>query len=360
MIYSILPAFFISVLKTGAASLGLIEGIAQGVADILKAFSGRISDRLNTRKNIAVFGYCLSVITRPFYTIIGSISGIFGLRVTDRVGKGIREAPRDALISFSSDHEDYGKSFGFHRAADTLGSIIGPVVAFIILSFIPIPAGFAVIFWTAFILGVIAVFFFVFVKEIRIDGIFRVLKLGFWKELPPNFKILILSVLILYSGTLPLVILGFAAQDFSYPIKFIPLFFVFHNIFYALFSYPAGFLADGFGRQIVFIIGYLILFLNYLLFFLFKPFLLLLFVLQGLFAAFTDGVLAAAVSGIVKEETRATALGLTSMTQGFGVIIAGIVGGYLWQFLGYKAAFLYGLTLIFSGILIFKWAFERK
>jgi MFS family permease len=129
MVASVFPAFFISVLKTGAESLGLVEGVAEAASNFIKVYSGRWSDRIEKRKVFAIVGYTLSVFTRPFYVFAGSVGAVIGLRLTDRIGKGLRDPPRDALISLSTPKKEMGRSFGYHRAMDTLGAIVGPLVA---------------------------------------------------------------------------------------------------------------------------------------------------------------------------------------------------------------------------------------
>ena len=131
MVSSIFPAFFISVLKTGAESLGLVEGIAEAASNLIKIYSGRWSDRMSRRKIFAVAGYTLSDFTRPFYVLAGSVGAVIGLRLMDRIGKGLRDSPRDALISLSTPKDEIGRSFGYHRAMDTLGAIVGPLVAYV-------------------------------------------------------------------------------------------------------------------------------------------------------------------------------------------------------------------------------------
>jgi MFS-type transporter involved in bile tolerance (Atg22 family) len=137
MVFSVFPAFFTSVLKAGAASLGLVDGIAEGISNFFKIYSGGLSDRLQRRKPLVVAGYVLSVLTRPFYILASTVGGALGLRVLDRVGKGLRDAPRDAIISLSTPKEELGRSFGYHRAMDTLGSVLGPLTAYLILRFFP-------------------------------------------------------------------------------------------------------------------------------------------------------------------------------------------------------------------------------
>src|SRR3989344_4638931 len=151
MIVSVFPAFFSSVLKSVAASLGLIEGVADGLSNITKIFSGRLSDKLQKKKLLALLGYVLSGATRPFYLVSSAAAHVFGIRVIDRIGKGIREAPRDALLSLSTTEESVGRSFGFHRAMDSMGAILGPLVAFLILE--TFPGAFNRVFLTAFFVG---------------------------------------------------------------------------------------------------------------------------------------------------------------------------------------------------------------
>ena len=129
MVLSVFPAFFVSVLKSGAASLGLVEGLADGASNIIKIYSGRLSDTIQKRKIFIFIGYSLSVLTRPFYIFTGSVGAVLGLRFIDRIGKGVREAPRDTIISFSALEGELGRSFGYHRAMDTMGGILGPLVA---------------------------------------------------------------------------------------------------------------------------------------------------------------------------------------------------------------------------------------
>src|ERR1044072_6282166 len=131
MILSAFPAFFSSVLKTGAASLGLVEGIADGASNLLKIYSGGLSDRIQKRRIFMFLGYGLSVLIRPFYMIAGTVAPVLGLRVLDRVGKGVREAPRDVIISASAAEGEIGRSFGYHRAMDTAGAILGTFGAFV-------------------------------------------------------------------------------------------------------------------------------------------------------------------------------------------------------------------------------------
>src|SRR5208282_963511 len=203
MIASIFPAFFISVLKTGAESLGLVEGVADAASNLIKIYSGRWSDRIERRKIFAVAGYTLSVFTRPFYVLAGSVGAVIGLRLTDRIGKGLRDSPRDALISLSTPKEEIGRSFGYHRAMDTLGAIVGPLVAYVVLSYNPV--AFNSVFIIAFIVGLLAVASLWLVQDVRETLQVRQAEafVGFSRRVYGY----LISIFILSIGTLPVAVL---------------------------------------------------------------------------------------------------------------------------------------------------------
>ena len=244
MVSSIFPAFFISVLKTGAESLGLVEGIADAASNLIKIYSGRWSDRIERRKVFAVAGYTLSDFTRPFYVLAGSVGAVIGLRLTDRIGKGLRDSPRDALISLSTPKEEIGRSFGYHRAMDTLGAIVGPLVAYFILSYNPM--AFNSIFITAFSSDFWRLPAYGSCRTS--DKLFRCDA----SKRSPGFSRRVygylVSIFILSIGTLPMAVLLLKTRDLSIAIASIPLFYAISNISYALFSWPAGRAADSLGN----------------------------------------------------------------------------------------------------------------
>src|SRR3989338_607011 len=186
MVLSIFPAFFVSVLKAGAGSLGLVEGLADGLSNIIKIYSGQLSDTIQKRKPFILLGYSLSVATRPFYLLVATVAGVVGLRVTDRVGKGLRDSARDAMLSLSTSKEEMGRAFGFHRAFDTLGAIAGPLIAYFILR--AYPDGFHIVFITAFLAGLLAVITVFFVKEVGGEIKKKNLSLSSFTGLSNNFK----------------------------------------------------------------------------------------------------------------------------------------------------------------------------
>lgn len=355
MIVSVFPAFFSSVLKSGAASLGFIEGVADGLSNITKIFSGRLSDKLQKRKLLALSGYILSVATRPFY-LASSVAGhVLGIRVIDRIGKGIREAPRDALLSLSTNTENVGRSFGFHRAMDSAGAILGPLVAFLILA--NAPESFNMVFMVAFGVGILALFSFVFVKEVHAHatraGLKR-LRLRL-KAHTKEFKLFLLIIFILSIANLPIALLLLRTQDLGLKVSFIPLFYLFFNISNTLFSYRAGRLADTVGDKPVILGGYLLIALAYLLMIYDHTLTALAigFVILGVGYAMTDGVQRSFAARLTSEEERGNAYGLLHAAIGFGVLIAGIVGGILWQNFGATTALSLSLGLILVGLIAF-------
>src|SRR5579862_157254 len=331
MIFSIIPAFFVSVLKAGAASLGLVDGIAESASNLFKIYSGHLSDRFQKRKSLVVAGYSLSVITRPFYPLVGTVGGVLGLRVLDRLGKGLRDAPRDAIISLSSSKEETGRAFGYHRAMDTTGAILGPLVAYLILR--ALPGNFNAIFFTAFAIGIIALATLVFISDVVLTATPR--RLGIvaaFHELSPQFKRFLISIFILSVGALPMAVLLLKTSSLGFVIADIPLLYMVYNVSYAAFSFFAGKLSDRVGAKIVIVCGYLLLVAGYAVLGVASSFWSLMagFFLLGFFPALTDGVqrsFAAQLSGV---ELRGGALGLLNAANGFGLLFAGIGGGYLW------------------------------
>jgi MFS family permease len=351
MVVSVFPAFFISVLKAGAASLGIVDGIAEAASNFFKIYSGNLSDRFQKRKPLIVAGYVLAVATRPFYVFVSTVFGALGLRFTDRIGKGLRDSPRDAVISLSTPKEELGRSFGYHRAMDTTGSILGPLVAYFLLRAFPLH--FNTVFLTSFGIGVFAVLTLFFVSDVAISVVPKrqSIRASFGK-FSQQFKIYALAAFVLGVGSVPVVVALLKTQSLHLMIADIPLFYMIYSVSYALFSLPAGKLSDRIGARSVITIGCLLLLASYAImndatsgvalaigFFVF-----------GLFPGLTDGVqrsLAAQLSGV---ELRGGALGILNAANGFGALVAGIALGYLWQAHGPSAAFLAASGTIFVGL----------
>lgn len=355
MVASVLPAFFISVLKAGAASLGLVEGLAEGASNLIKMYSGRLSDLEKRRKPLIIAGYSLAVLTRPFYLLVSSVSGVIGLRVLDRVGKGLRDAPRDAAISLSTPKEELGTAFGYHRMWDTMGAIVGPLIAFLILA--KFPGAFNTVFISAFILGVFAVVAALLVKDVvgttaKIAAAPR----SYFAALTPSFKRYLIALFFLSFGSLPTAVLLLKTQNFAaLTLASIPLFYMLYNVSYASFSLSAGKMSDKVGAKRVITLGYCILVAGYVfLAFAENPlFLAVGFLILGLFPALTDGVQRALAANLSAANTRGEALGLVNAISGLGLLFAGIGGGYVWAHFGANTALLVAGVFVFVGISIF-------
>ena len=334
-----------------------MEGIADAASNLIKIYSGRWSDRVGRRKVFAVAGYTLSDFTRPFYVLAGSVGAVIGLRLTDRIGKGLRNSPRDALISLSTPKGEIGRSFGYHRAMDTLGAIVGPLVAYVVLSYNPV--AFNSVFIIAFIVGLLAVASLWLVQDIRETLQVRHAEafVGFSRRVYGY----LISIFILSIGTLPVAVLLLKTRDLGMAIASIPLFYAISNISYALFSWPAGRAADAWGTGKIIVIGYGFLILGYLVLVTSSsPAVLAVgFLLVGIFSAFTDGVQRSHLSHLVEDRYKGTGYGYLNAAVGFGALIAGIAGGYVWQQLGDTTALITGACVVGLGLVAFMFSSMR-
>lgn len=352
MIAAVFPAFFISVLKAGAGSLGLVEGIADGASNVIKIYAGHFSDAIQKRKPFIVLGYGLSVITRPVYVLVSTVGGVVGLRLADRIGKGLRDAPRDAIISLSTPKEEMGRAFGFHRMLDTFGAICGPLVVYFILR--AHPEGFGRVFTVSFIVGLLALVSLAFVKDVVGEVRNNNLSLSSLAMFSPGFKRYLVALFLLSAGSVPVAVLLLKTQHLGLTLASIPLFYMLYNISYAGFSVSAGRRSDRVGPQSVMRLGYVILIFGYLIVsFAESPAVLALgFLVLGLFPALTDGVARALAAELSPKERRAGAYGLVNATAGFGLMVAGVGGGYVWEHFGSGYALLLGGALVTLGVLV--------
>ncbi len=354
MVFSVFPAFFTSVLHAGAQSLGFVDGIAEGFSNLFKIYSGNLSDKFQRRKPFVVFGYILAVLTRPFYSIVGTVSGVLGLRVLDRVGKGLRDAPRDAILSLTTPKEEMGRSFGFHRAMDKAGSILGPLVAYLILK--NFPMNFNAVFFTAFFVGIFTIVSLIFISDVIVNNKTNKFSLvSAFKSLSGQFEFFVLSIFILSIGSLPIVIMLLKTQSIGLVVANIPLFYMVYNLSYTGFSTFAGKMGDKFGTRKIIFAGYFILLVGYFFLNLAQSPLFLVggFFLLGLFPALTDGSQRAFASQISEDELRGSALGLLDAAVGLGALISGIGGGFLWEVYGSTTTFVISSIVIVLGLILF-------
>ncbi|MDQ6597832.1 MFS transporter [Bacillus salipaludis] len=342
MIVPILPLYLTAVLHVQVGAIGVIEGIAESTASILKLFSGWITDRIGKHKLLMLMGYGLSNLTKPLFALSASWSQVLIIRFSDRFGKGIRTSPRDALVADSTTKEERGKAFGFRRAMDALGAAIGPLAAFAILA---IYAGnYRLVFWLSVIPGFLAVIliaFFLKEKDRRENVKQASLpKIGF-RNLDRRFIWFSLIFTFFTVGNFSDAFLALRAQDVGMLPAFVPLAFFALNMSSSIFSMPIGMLSDRIGRRPVLISGLLIFAAIYFGFGIVKnvPWIWVLFVLYGFYYAFTEGIQKAYIADIVPEGQRGTAMGTFNAMTGLAALPASIMAGYLWQTFGPVAAF---------------------
>jgi MFS family permease len=364
MVYPLIPVFLTEVLHSSKVFVGLIEGVAESTASLFKIFSGWFSDKIGKRKPIVILGYSLSSISKPLLALVTSGWQVLFIRFGDRVGKGVRTSPRDALIAESSAENRRGASFGLHRAMDSAGAIIGPLLAFLLLPLLNKN------YRHLFLLASIPAFFsvlvlFLWVKEIKIrkkESVISERKKGI--SFDSKFKIFILVVAIFTLGNSSDAFLFLRAKSLGVNLIFIPLLWGFFNLVYTLSSIPAGILSDRIGRKKVILLGFTVYGLAYLGFAFATQALHIwvLFALYGIYYGISDGALRAFVADLVKEEDkRGTAYGFYHGAVGLCALPASLILGFLWQGFGAAVAFSFGAILaILAGMVFYFGLSEGK
>ena len=344
MIYPLLPIFLTSVLGVGAGTLGVIEGIAESTASLLKLFSGWFSDKIKKRKVLILIGYSLAALGRPLIALSRLWWQVAVIRFIDRLGKGVRTSPRDALISISTPEDLKGKAFSLHRAMDHAGAIIGPLSAIILLKY-----GMSLknLFLWALLPGIITIFIiFFFVKEKKIQTKEKDIKFEF-SILSKNFKTYLLILILFTLGNSSDAFLILKAKDAGIAISLIPLLWIILHFVKMITSVPGGEWSDRIGRRKVIVSGWIIYALIYLGFgFSYKLFhIWCLFAIYGIYFGLTEGVEKAFVSDLVSKKFQGTAFGFYHLAVGIAAFPSSIIFGFIWQKFGSQAAFSYGASL---------------
>lgn len=355
MVYPLLPLFLTGVLGASTTAVGLVEGVAEATASLFKVVGGRLSDRIAARKPVILTGYGLPTLLRPILALATAPWHVLAYRFLDRVGKGLRTAPRDAVIAEVSSEGNYGRNYGFHRAMDTLGASVGPFLAFLLLPLV----GFRGVFWLSAVPGVLAALTIVlFLREKR----------GVPKPLPPlrlsayspqyRWFLLVSGVFTLGLSSNAFLILRLGSLGFSDTQS--TLVYTVYNLLYALLSYPLGSLGDRIGVGRLVSLGFAIYALVYLGFGLSSaPWQgVALFLLYALYSAAFEGGSRAYLARIIPATEKASAIGLYTTLVGALLLPSSLLFGWLWSRFSPGVAFFSGAAFALTALLLF--AFRPK
>jgi len=350
MIHSLLPVFLVADIGVGVLAVGVIEGIAEATASITKAFSGALSDWLGRRKLLAVAGYSLAALTKPLFPLAQSAGWVLLARLTDRIGKGIRGAPRDALVADLTPAELRGAAYGLRQALDTVGSIAGPLLAIVLM--VAVLGDIRAVFWCAVFPAIAAVLVLVvFVRESRRHAAMEVrlnpLRRAALRSLGRRYWITVAVAGFLMLPRFSEAFLILRGGGPALTATFVPLVLVAMNIGYVLTAYPAGSLSDRFGRRGFLAWGYIVLMFADIVLASTEAAATVLSgaVLWGVHMGLTQGILAALVADVAPAGQRGTAFGVFHLVTGLATLMASLIAGALWQQIGPVETFSVGALL---------------
>ena len=346
MVYPLLPIFLSTVLGGGAMTLGIIEGIAESTASLLKVVSGIWTDRMRHRKPLILAGYGISGLVRPLIGLATVWPFVLAIRFIDRVGKGLRTSPRDALIADTTDIAHRGSAYGFHRSMDHAGAVVGPLVAAGLLAFGYISLR-HVFLLSAIPAAVVIIVLMAGVKEPRIplkqtpqpSGLS-----GHWQELGRDFKYLLTALLVFTLGNSTDAFLLLRLSYAGVPAAWVGVLWSMHHVIKMLFTYTGGRLSDRIGHRRMILFGWIVYAVIYFAFAMTDSpgMLIVIFLAYGVYFGLTEPVERALVANLVPAHLRGTAFGYYHGTIGLGALPASLIFGFIWQFFGVPAAFLTG------------------
>jgi MFS family permease len=353
MIHGLLPVFLISVLGASAEMVGLIEGVGEGTASISKLFSGWLSDKLRKRKALAVVGYGLGALSKPLFALAPTASFVLAARFSDRIGKGIRGAPRDALVGDMVPAGLRGAAYGLRQALDTVGAFAGPLLAIVLMA--ALHDNFRLIFWLALIPGLISVLVLIMgVREPphQATATQAPVKFSDLKAVGTVYWIVVGVGAVLTLARFSEAFLILRAQNAGLSLALAPLVLVIMNIVYALSAYPLGALSDRIDRKKMLALGFATLIAADIVLAA-APNLTIVMIgiaLWGLHMGMTQGLLSALVADAAPVNLRATAFGVFNFASGVALLLASLIAGFLWEQIGPSATFIVGAVFTAFGL----------
>ena len=355
MIHALLPVYLVTVLGTSMVTVGVIEGIAEATASITKIFSGALSDWLGKRKLLAVIGYGLAAFTKPVFPLAPSVSWLIGARFVDRVGKGIRGAPRDALVADIAPAHLRGASFGLRQSLDTVGAFLGPLLGIGLMWWTD--DNFKAVFWIAVVPAFLAfALMIVAVREPpRPEGLRKVhnpINLAEIKRLGASYWWVVGIATVFTLARFSEAFLILRAQNVGLPITLVPAVLVVMNVVYALAAYPAGVASDRMNRTTLLIVGLVLLMAADLALALLPSIggVALGVVLWGFHMGLTQGLFATLVADASPPELRGTAYGFFNLLTGVAMLVASVMAGALWDATGPEGTFVAGACFAFLSL----------
>jgi len=366
MIHSVLPLFLSTTLGASAFTIGFIDGLGETIAACVKLFSGALSDRIGRRKPLILAGYGLSTAVKPLFALAGNPLAALAARCLDRVGKGIRGAPRDALVADVTDPEGRGAAYGLRQSLDSVGAVAGPLVAIVVMT---MTAGnFRTVFWLSLIPAVLAVTVLTAgIKEpssnnTRSDKPPVPLRLQSIKSLGSGFWFVFLVSLLFTLGNSSDAFILLKAKTVGIAMNIVPMCLVVMNVTYSLSAYPAGYLSDKLGRKALLLVSFAIYVGVYagLAFATTAWQIWILMSFYGLYLGFSQGTLLSIVADRVPKEMRGTAFGLLSLSVGLGLLPASLLAGWLWDTVSHQATFLAGACFATLAFLLFAFDSDER
>jgi len=356
MVYPLIPLYLTSAFGVTPALVGIIEGIAESAASLLKVFSGYITDRWQKKRAVAFSGYATGVLYKLALLFASSWAGILGARVLDRIGKGIRTAPRDVLVSESADQGNMGKAFGLHKALDMSGAALGILITFFLLRGIGDNFDFKKLFLLSMIPAALGLFMFFFIKEAKAPRVPKNRE-PFWKNISKvdgQLRLYLLVVFLFTLGNSSNTFILLKANAVGFDMVSVILLYFIYNATASVLSLPFGRLSDRIGRKRLLVPGYLVFSLCYLGFaFASSQWLMIVvFVIYGAYTAMIAGVERAFVAEISPPDLKGTMLGLQSTIAGIALLPASVIAGVLWDAFGSAVPFVFGASLSLAAALI--------